>query len=304
MAKILFFGGKGGVGKTSCSTAYAIANAKKGKKTLLVSTDPAHSISDLFNINIGSSITYVNENLFGIEIDPKKESEEYINQIKSNLSDIISPIILEEINKQLDMASVSPGSHESALFDKIVEIVLDETEQFDTIIFDTAPTGHTIRLLSLPELLSGWMDLLIKKRKKGISFKKMINKKQNEDPVLEILNRRKIRFERARILFVEDKDVTFKFVTNAEKMPIEETKKSIILLNKYGINVSSIIINKILPDESNDEFWKNKKDKEKKHILKLKNEMPNYEYIQIPLYNSDMDEENINLMANYIFNII
>jgi arsenite-transporting ATPase len=304
MAKILFFGGKGGVGKTSCSTAYAIANAKKAKKTLLVSTDPAHSISDLFNINIGSSITYVNENLFGIEIDPKKESEEYINQIKSNLSDIISPIILEEINKQLDMASVSPGSHESALFDKIVEIVLDETEQFDTIIFDTAPTGHTIRLLSLPELLSGWMDLLIKKRKKGISFKKMINKKQNEDPVLEILNRRKIRFERARILFVEDKDVTFKFVTNAEKMPIEETKKSIILLNKYGINVSSIIINKILPDESNDEFWKNKKDKEKKHILKLKNEMPNYEYIQIPLYNSDMDEENINLMANYIFNII
>ncbi len=116
MAKIYFFGGKGGVGKTSCSGAFAVNKAQNGDKVLLVSTDPAHSVSDLFECKIGSEIVKIRENLFATEINPEEESNKYIEGIRKGINNIYSPIIVEQINKQLDAAKVSPGSHESALF--------------------------------------------------------------------------------------------------------------------------------------------------------------------------------------------
>lgn len=260
MGKIIFFGGKGGVGKTSCSTAYAIAQSTKGLKTLLVSTDPAHSISDLFHESIGSEVKQLSENLFGIEINPEMESRLYINKVRKDLKKILSPIIMEDLNKQLDAAIVSPGSHESALFDKMVEFIIHFSEVYDCIIFDTAPTGHTVRLLSLPELLGGWIESLMSKRKKTISLKNMIGRDRNEkDPILEILSRRKDNLECARRIMMDENMLEFAFVLNAERMPIEETKKAVVLLRDYGINVSTLVVNKILPEDATDPFWMKKR---------------------------------------------
>lgn len=228
MKEILFFGGKGGVGKTSCSTSYALSKSNTDK-VLLVSTDPAHSISDLFNIQIKNDITMIQNNLFGLEIDAEKESQSYINKIRNNLHTIISPIIMEEINRQLDAASVSPGTHESALFDKMIDIIINNQNDYDYIIFDTAPTGHTLRLLSLPEILGAWIDSLIQKRKKVLTLKDMIRKNKNEsDPVIEILMRRKNNMDIARDIMINKGLLKFIFVLNAEKMPIAETKKAVL----------------------------------------------------------------------------
>lgn len=298
MGKIIFFGGKGGVGKTSCSTAFALSKARSGLKTLLVSTDPAHSISDLFHCQIKDKMTQLEANLFGVEIDPEKESNAYITKIRSNLHSIMSPIIMEELNKQLDAASISPGTHESALFDKMIELIIDTSKEFDYIIFDTAPTGHTLRLLSLPEMLGAWMDSLIGKRKKTLSLRNMMGKDKGiKDPIIEILSKRRKNLSLAREIMIDGENLQFVFVLNAEKMPIEETKKAVKMLRSYDIKVSSLVVNKILPDNNFDEFWKDKKVKEKQYLKIIEEEIPVDELYKIPLFKFDMDENTIDEMA-------
>jgi arsenite-transporting ATPase len=175
--KIIFFGGKGGVGKTTCSSAFAISCAKSGDKTLLVSTDPAHSLADVFGVTIGPEIIEIADNLYALEIDAELESKRYTDRIKSELPHGISPVIVEEITRQIDAAVLSPGSEEAAIFDKFIEIIEIRINEYDRIVFDTAPTGHTLRLLSLPELLGGWMDSMIKKRRQALNLMKMVSAK-------------------------------------------------------------------------------------------------------------------------------
>lgn len=301
MKDIIFFGGKGGVGKTSCSSAYAINLANKGLKVLLVSTDPAHSISDLFNKKIGDNVVKLHKNLFGLEIDAQKESEKYINSIRKNLSKVLSPIIIEELKKQLDAASVSPGSHESALFDKMIQIINEESENYDRIIFDTAPTGHTVRLLSLPEIIGAWIDSLLKKRRKTIKLGQMVNHINNEenkkDPILEILKKRKDTMTKARKIMVDDKRLSFMFVLNAERLPIEETKKAIKVLEKYDIPVENLVVNKILPNNSTDEFWIAKKEAEKDYLKSIY-KMNIDKVYEIPMFKFDMNEKTIHKMSD------
>ncbi|WP_051531407.1 ArsA family ATPase [Clostridiisalibacter paucivorans] len=306
MKKIVFFGGKGGVGKTTCSAAFAIHCANQGEKTLLVSTDPAHSTSDIFETEIGSDVVKLRENLYSIEIDADRESEKYIDGIRKNLSRIISPIILEEIKRQLDAAAISPGTQESAMFDKMVEIINEKSNEYDRIIFDTAPTGHTIRLLSLPELLGGWIDSLLKRRRKIIKLKQMVSddrKKDeeliNEDPILKILNRRKENMERARKIIIDEERLSFVFVLNAERLPIEETKKAINVLKKYNLSVNYLIVNRILPTDLKDDFWIKKKTKEKEYISIIKESFKDKKIITLPMLQDDMEAKNIDEISPY-----
>src|SRR5690554_2244362 len=205
MKKLVFFGGKGGVGKTTSSAAFAFFCANNGEKTLLVSTDPAHSLCDIFEREIGSKITELNKNLYALEIDPEEETQNYIKGIKGKMKDVVSPIIVKEVENQLDAASVSPGSDESAVFDKLMEIIINYSEKYDRIVIDTAPTGHTLRLLSLPELLGGWMDRLIEKRIQAMELYEMSKRYDSklkiiidDDPVISTLKARKEKMERTR----------------------------------------------------------------------------------------------------------
>lgn len=304
MEKIVFFGGKGGVGKTTCSSAFALQSAKSGKKTLLISTDPAHSISDIFERPIGLEIVNLRENLDGLEIDSDYESEKYISGIRKNLHNILSPVIVEEINRQLDAASVSPGTQESAMFDKMIEIINEKSSEYDQIIFDTAPTGHTIRLLSLPELLGEWMESLMKKRRKALKLKQMTNNIKGDrenitesDPILETLGRRKDNMEKARKIIIDEDRLSFVFVLNAEKLPIEETKKAIKVLEKYNLKINNLIVNRILPESVQDTFWKNKKISEKKYLDEIYTTFEGKKIIKLPLLQDDMRVSNIDDMA-------
>ncbi len=308
MAKIIFFGGKGGVGKTSCSTAYAMKEAAKGQKVLLVSTDPAHSISDIVGIPIANDRhTRIAPNLYGLEIDPQLESSRYIESIKSSLHTILSPVILSEIERQLQIAEITPGSHESALFDRMVAIICNKENLYDTIIFDTAPTGHTIRLISLPELLGAWLDTLIKKRKKIISLQAMIanikrerggGSKEKTDSILEILYRRKERMEMVRRIMIDEKKLHFFFVLNAEYLAVEETKRAIELLKKHGIDIAALVVNKLLPAEEGNTFWAHKKKIEGENLLQIENLGIETIY-KIPLMDCDMNKETLSRLVTF-----
>jgi arsenite-transporting ATPase len=303
MAKIIFYGGKGGVGKTTCSTANSINFADRGLRTLLVSTDPAHSISDVLGMDIGRSIVKIRENLDGLEIDPEYEAELYIEKIRANMKTILSNVIVEEINSQLDAAMVSPGTHESALFDKISDIILDKFDDYDIIIFDTAPTGHTLRILTLPDLLEGWMGSLAKRRKSIVDMNKMVTRKYDEkDPVLEILERRQKRFGEIKRIFNNTENVRIRFVLNAEKLPIEETKKAINMLKQFNIPVDTLVINRIMPDEVGAEFWEKKKKQEKEYLEEIEREFKGKEFIKIPMLDTDMSKSTVDMLSRYFGN--
>jgi len=306
MNKIVFFGGKGGVGKTTCSASFALSCALKGKRTLLVSTDPAHSISDIFEKPIGNKIINIYNNLDALEIDTGLESEKYMKGVQANLKNVVSPIIVKEIKKQIDAAAVSPGTEEAALFDKMIEIINNKSTEYDQIVFDTAPTGHTVRLMSLPELLGAWLKSLIRKREKALGLMQMAKNpgKKNSheienDEVLKILKTRLENMEKARQIITDNNRLSFIFVLNAEKLPIEETKKAIKILGTYKIKVDSLIVNRILPENINDEFWKGRKELENKYLEEIYNIFKDKSIIKIPMLSSDMRANNIKTVASY-----
>lgn len=304
MKKITFFGGKGGVGKTTCSAAFAKVCAERGYKTLIVSTDPAHSTGDIFEKKIGDKIINIGNNLDALEINSENECKKYMDKVRANLKNVVSTVIVKEIEKQIDAAAVSPGTEEAALFDKMVEIINERYNEYDKIIFDTAPTGHTVRLLSLPELLGAWLDTLIKKREKALSLMQMANnvgkkdkKEIEEDPVIKILKRRYDNVSRAKRILLDEEKMSFIFVLNAEKLPIEETKKAVAILEKYKIPVDTLIVNRILPENMQDEFWISKKEAEKKYLGEIECIFKGKDIIKIPILREDIRAESLNNIA-------
>ena len=301
---IIFIGGKGGVGKTTCSAAYALKSAKDNLKTLLISTDPAHSTSDIFETDIRDEITNIMPNLDALEINAARESKEYMDRVRLSLKNVVSPIIIEQIDKQIDAAAISPGTEEAALFDKMVDIITHENSRYDKIIFDTAPTGHTLRLLTLPELLGSWLDTLISKRKKSISLMSMAehkgyaeDEKIENDAVINILKNRFDKIQMAKNIMMDRKKLSFIFVTNAEKLIIDETIKAVKILEKHNIAINEIIVNKILPDNLKDEFWVSKKQQEKKYLDIIKESFKDKKIFLLPLLQEDMKSNNIEVIS-------
>jgi len=267
--KFIFFSGKGGVGKSTMSCATAVWFAKSGYKTLLVTTDPAPNLSDIFNQEIGHKITPINgfENLFAIEINPDASSEEYKERVIAPMKEILDEKNLRVIKEQLN----SPCVEEVAAFDKFIEFM--DNPQYDVVVFDTAPTGHTIRLLELP---SGWNRELEKGGATCIG------------PSASLQDA-KSKYEKA-ISYLQNHDKTsFIFVLKPEKSSVLETKRSSRELEKLGIRTNFLIINGILPEEvCTDEFFKKKKEEEQKIINKINEEFKTTPKIFYPLRDSEI----------------
>lgn len=287
---IIFVGGKGGVGKSTSAAAIAWQAAKEGHKTLLISTDPAHNVGDIFNREIGGKTIEIADNLYALEIDPEIETENYIKGVKANIKGTVHTSMMEEVNRQLDTAKASPGADEAALFDKLIHIILEERQHFDKLVFDTAPTGHTIRLLTLPELMGIWIEgLLEKRRKTNDNYTALLNDGQpREDPIYEVLRERQERFSKARDILLDEKETGFIFVLNPERLPILETTKALELLHKYQLHVKTLIINKVLPKEADGEFLMERKKHEQKYLELIHETFPKQELIFIPLFSQDI----------------
>ena len=183
--RVLFFGGKGGVGKTTCASAMALAASQAGKRVLLVSTDPAHSTSDMFERPIGPEPVQLLPNLHGLEIDGAFESQRYVANVKEQINGLFGHHILKEATRQIDLAASMPGAEEMALFDRIGGLIRGEDDRFDLIVFDTAPTGHTLRLIRMPELMEAWIRALSRSRRAMLG----IEQDDATDPVMMSLAR-------------------------------------------------------------------------------------------------------------------
>ena len=253
VTKFIFFSGKGGVGKSTRSCATATWLAEKGYKTLLVTTDPAPNLADIFAQEIGHRVTSINgvANLSAIEINPDIASDEYKERIIAPMRELLNEKNLRVIKEQLN----SPCVEEVAAFDKFIEFMDDP--QYDVVIFDTAPTGHTIRLLELP---SGWSETLQNSASTCIG------------PGAS-LQTAKSKYEKA-ISYLQDRGRTsFIFVLRPENASLLETKRSSEELSKLGIATSALIVNGLLPDEAcTDDFFTKKKEGEQKIVRKINSE--------------------------------
>ncbi|ALX47300.1 ArsA family ATPase [Lentibacillus amyloliquefaciens] len=300
--KIIFVGGKGGVGKSTTAAAIAWKSAGKGHRTLLISTDPAHNLGDIFDQSIGGSTTNVSENLFALEIDPAIETDAYIKGVKANIQNVVQSSMMEEVHRQLDTAKASPGADEAALFDRLISIILEESDGYDKLIFDTAPTGHTIRLLSLPELMGVWIEGMLKKRQKtNENYSALLNDGDPvEDPIYDVLKERQERFSKAREILLDGSLTGFVFVLNPERLPIEETKKAIELLDQYHLHVRTLIVNKILPDDADGEFLLKRREHEQQYMEMIRKEFQKQEKIYVPLFPHDIiKQEHLETISQY-----
>lgn len=303
LKRIVFIGGKGGVGKSTTSAAMALKMAAAGKRTLLVSTDPAHNIGHLFKVKLTTDKRKVMDKLYAIEINPTEEREKYMATVKENMRGLVQPTMIEEVNRQLDTAGASPGADEAALFDKLISIMIEEREQFDHLIFDTAPTGHTIRLLSLPELMGVWLKgLLAKRHQTKENYAKLLHDGEYiDDPIYEVLQVRQKRFKQVRKIMLDSAQTDFILVLNPEKLPIMETENAIALLRKYDLTVSTLIVNRVLPDEDGGSFFKRRKNQELAFLKEIERIFQKEKLVYLPFFAHDMNAiEHLQLFASYL----
>ena len=271
--KLVFFGGKGGVGKTTCASAFSLLASQKGRKTLLVSTDLAHSLSDIFQSPIGSRETELQPKLHGLEINPDDEAHSYIQKIKTGFSQRLDGDMMRSFTKQLDLAATSPGTQEAALFDKVADLIARLDQDYDLLVFDTAPTGQTLRLLTLPELMGSWIEALTKRRRKVSTlwgmFSRVSQKPNDDDPILRLLEKRREKFAKTKRILIDPSQTGFYLVLVPERLPILETQKMIPLLKQYRIPIRGMIVNRLLPEESGSAYFQKRKDQEHTYLKEI-----------------------------------
>ena len=258
MNEFVFFGGKGGVGKTTVSSAYALKCARAGLDTLVVSTDPAHSTSDVFDQQFSDDPSPVEgiDGLDAMEIDPDDEVERHLMETKRAMGDQVSAAMVNEIDRQIEMAHQTPGAYEAALFDRFVDVMRDS--DYDRVVFDTSPTGGTLRLLALPDLLEGWIERLMHKREQSVKLFERAAIGNNEprrmmdgDPIIARLQERKELFEFAGEALREE--AAFFLVVNPDELSLRETSRAVENLLDADLSVEGLAVNKLTPEPDPDE---------------------------------------------------
>lgn len=302
-----FFSGKGGVGKTSIAAATATKLSQE-KKVLIISTDPAHSLSDSFEEKIGEKEKKIKENLFAVEINPQEALKEYKEKVAGKIKEIdcLKDMGLEET---IGMADMSPGVDEIAAFDKFLQFM--HSEEYQVIIFDTAPTGHALRFLSLPDVLESWAGKLIKIRMRLSSLVSSVRKflpfgeeEEVQDLGAEQLEAMKERVEEAKKILSDPKRTHFWLVSIAEEMSIFESERAKKTLKKYNIPVEGVIVNQLIPEESgeNCDFCRARREMQQRNLEKIQNKFNDLEIKKIQLLKHEVKgEKTLKKLAGLLY---
>jgi arsenite/tail-anchored protein-transporting ATPase len=308
--RFLFVGGKGGVGKTTVASALALRMAEAGERVLLVSTDPAHSLGDLFDARLGDREREVAPGLLAMEIDPEEEVDRYLERVKANMRAFVRPAMYSEIERQMELARHSPGTEEAALLDRIAELMGEGAPEVDRILFDTAPTGHTLRLLALPEIMTAWTEGLLKSRDRSDSFGRALDRlgagaggerEEDEDAgggagrdergarIRELLMERRRRFARARRLLLDPASTAFVLVMIPEKLPILESRRALEALRSHRVPVAGVVVNRVLPPEPLGEFLESRRGQEADYLGRIDREFRDLPRVRVPLLPRDVE---------------
>ena len=291
MKRIYIFTGKGGVGKSSVAAAHALRSAEEGKKTLLISTDMAHNLGDIFGRKLGKTEENILPNLDIYEIDPEyvmqEDYKEFVDYIRKTLS----------MAGDMDEMGMMPGMEELFSLLKISEIY--EKGTYDRMIVDCAPTGETLSMLKFPELLAWYMEKLFPIGKVGVRLlapfsKKMFSVEMPNKKAVNDIEKVFLKLMELQELLKNRKITSVRIVTTPEKMVVEETKRNYMYMNLYNFNVDGLYINRILPQDIDNNFFDRWVEIQKEYIQCLKDSFAALPIYEIPWYDEELKgEENI-----------
>ncbi len=271
---IVLFAGKGGVGKTTLATAYAGVLAGRGRRTLLVSTDPAHSTRDLLEVDLGPEPSPVAAvaGLDALELDAEHEAARHVQRVLADAQAVVSREVLPAVERHLALALHSPGTLEAATLDRLVHVLQWCPTRYDHIVVDTAPTGHTLRLLSLPTVLGPWLDGLVQQGRRVADTDRMLRAMARDDtpepgPATNRLAERRDGLRRARERLATE--ALFHLVCVPERLPVAETVRAAEALRAGGMTLGPVLVNRLVP-ESTDEFLRARGVEQRRRLTELR----------------------------------
>ncbi len=313
--RVVFVGGKGGVGKTSVAASLALARAQAGARVVLVSTDPAHNLGHLFEMAIGDGYTEVAPGLEACELDPEQTMDTHLAAAERTMRRLMPEHLGGEVTKHLKLARQAPGAAEAAVLERLAEVVDGASRVYDLVVVDTAPSGHTVRMLGLPEVVNAWTSGLLDRQDKSRRFAEAMTnldrRKRRADPgaevvpradrsvdprdsrvardaeINDILLRRQARFAHLRGVITDHEHSAFVVVLAAERLPVLETIELERDLARLGAQVDALVINKRSPRDAGD-FLAARNRQESHHLRVLHDALPNVPSTEIPLLAGDV----------------
>lgn len=304
--RYIFTGGKGGVGKTVFAAALALHFAREGKKTLLASLNPVHSLASVFNQPglKGGTIKPVDgtPDLFGVEVEASEIIERYRENIGRRVRDFLKwADIPVEAKPFVDIAVTNPAFEESAMFDRMIEIMLKEGENYDRIVFDTAAVANAVRLIGLSKIYGLWLNRMIESRKEALSMrvqlsfrKEKIMEEVQKDPLMADLLSMNARFLQAKDILTDPDRTAFFFVTLPLALPISVVKRFIRMVTSYDIPVGGVLVNQVLDWQTigggakQEEYLQNKYEEQLGYMTTIKKDLGDVVRGFCPLYRDEV----------------
>jgi arsenite-transporting ATPase len=296
--RYIMFGGKGGLGKTTFSAATAYWLAGQGKKVLVFSVDPQASLSDIFQQDIfGKGPVKIMENLWAQEIDADQHIKAYQQEIRQKILDMYGfEEVPEEIEQYIQAASAEPAMEESAIFDAVVDIVVQG--DYDYYIYDLVPLGHALYYLSMAKVYDEWINKITKLREEMREYEEMVSrlkreKETQEDQILKELQYIRGRINASSQILTDKQKTAFFFVVVPEEMIIFDTKKAAELFAKFDVPIAGYVVNRILPEALLSEknvppYLRNRMQMQQAYLAKIEEQLGNQVIAQVPEMERDV----------------
>ena len=293
--KYNFFGGKGGVGKTVFAAATALHNAQLGRRTMLASTNPVHSLSTLLGQNVLGKHTPVDgaPNLWAYEIETKETIERSKVEIREKIKWFLKfADISTKAEDFVESATMNPAFEESAMFENMIDLMFKD--EYDVYVFDTAPTANARRLLGMSKVYSLWVNKMLKSREEAKTLRELLSftKKKEDDPLMTYLLSFRDRMEHGRVLLTDPEKTSFFFVTLPEALPIAVITRFIQWFHDFGIPVGGVLVNMLIDKASVGagaaDFVKNRVAMQDEHMKTVWQKFDGSVRAIVPLYETEI----------------
>jgi len=298
--KYLFTGGKGGVGKTIAAAALAYHFSQQGKKTLLASLNPVHSLTSMFGQDLsGGGVKAVNDasGLYAVEVDARDAVERYRDNIGKRVREFLKwSDVPVDPKPFINIAATNPAFEESAMFDKMVDFMLREGQDYDMVIFDTAAVANAVRLIGLSKIYGLWLARMIQSRREALQMriqfafrKEKVMEEVKKDPLMADLISMHERFTQVKSVLVDPETTAFFFVTLPLALPIAVVKRFITMVRSYDIAIGGVIVNEVLRREAveatqGEEYLTNKYHEQLNYLRTIKQDLGALVRGFVPLY--------------------
>lgn len=283
--RIILFTGKGGVGKTTISAATAVCCALRGYRTLVISTDAAHSLSDSFELPLTNTPQEIIPNLFGQEINAQEQVEKRWGEIKDYLTAFFSSQGIDSI--EAEELSVFPGMEE--LFSLMEIRHYHRTQEFDVVVVDCAPTGDTLRLLSAPEITDWYLKHIFPIGRTAAKAVRPVASRVlpfpfPEDAVFEAIKNLSLQLAEMKEILEDTERATIRLIVNPEKMVIKEAQRAYMFFSLFGYAVDLVMVNRLLPPQVEDIYFRRWKELQQEYLKLVEESFHPVPIIPLPLY--------------------